>query len=276
MPVELQIGWHNAGLALPFLDAGCQAWPAIIEDHVMPDQTTVSVVLLDRRVRVAVLESPDFRKIPWPTNAAASARILIAFSGTYIESENETGIPGLVPNDGVSPWLAKHYAYDPRARLPVPYIGYIPSIRGVWVTADSGLFVEVGPSPLGVSGSKSEFYEVAGDVAAEFFDRAGIDRPPARPTGPGSPGRTGPLDFEDLAESLLRRSKRLSYQLVRMMANRTTATFQEVMEEVYSGDREEATVRTLVNRTNNELARLKSRLHFSTKDARVIRHIDPA
>ena len=105
---------------------------------------------------------------------------------------------------------------------------------------------------------------------------------------PGPPGHAGNgflktersfgtsgIDFESLAEILLRCGDRLPSQLVRFMKDRTVATFQDVMHNVYGGDRAEGTVRTLINRTNNALNELKSRLRFSTKICRVIRHVDP-
>ncbi len=83
------------------------------------------------------------------------------------------------------------------------------------------------------------------------------------------------IDFDALAETLLRSGKVLTSKLVKFMKNRSTATFQEVMDGVHGGERSSEAIRTLVNRTNNALHCLESRLTFSTKDEQVIRDIAP-
>jgi hypothetical protein len=81
------------------------------------------------------------------------------------------------------------------------------------------------------------------------------------------------LDFDTLAEALLRLKQVLPSKLVRFMKDHSTATFQDVMDQVHGRDRSEEAIRSLDNRTNNLLHDQKSRLSFSTKDCRVIRHI---
>jgi hypothetical protein len=83
------------------------------------------------------------------------------------------------------------------------------------------------------------------------------------------------IDFEGLAETLLRKKHILASKLVKFMKDRTVATFQDVMDNVYGGERDASTVRTLINRANNALYGLESRLRFSTQDCQVIRHVDP-
>ena len=90
--------------------------------------------------------------------------------------------------------------------------------------------------------------------------------------------RTGvgpPIDFDALAESLLRKRYALPSLLVRFMKDRSTATFQDVIDSVHGGNREDGSIRTLVNRTNNLLSEQKSLLRFSTRACQVIRHIAP-
>jgi hypothetical protein len=60
------------------------------------------------------------------------------------------------------------------------------------------------------------------------------------------------------------------------MKGRTSASFEEVMEGVCGGEREESSIRALVNRTNTALHDLEPRLSFTTPDCRVLRHIKPA
>jgi hypothetical protein len=83
------------------------------------------------------------------------------------------------------------------------------------------------------------------------------------------------IDFNALAEALLRNGHMLSSKLVEFMTNRSNVTFQEVMDTVHGNERNATTIRTLVNRTNNALHALKSRLRFSTRASKVLRHIDP-
>jgi hypothetical protein len=80
-------------------------------------------------------------------------------------------------------------------------------------------------------------------------------------------------DFDFLAETLLRSGQALPSKLVRFMKDHSTATFQEVMDQVHGGERTEGAIRSLVNRTNNLLRDQKSLLSFSTKRCQVIRHI---
>jgi len=104
-----------------------------------------------------------------------------------------------------------------------------------------------------------------GEKSTREADR---DKSPVLPPKPG-------IDFDAVAEALLRKNAVLASKLVKFMASRTTATFQDVIDKVHGEDREEGTVRTLVTRTNNALHSLESRLKFKTRDCQVIRHIDP-
>ena len=102
-------------------------------------------------------------------------------------------------------------------------------------------------------------------------ERDSAPHPKVRNNLPEAP----PIDFDAVAESLLREKQAAPSRLVKFMKDRSVATFQDVMDEVCGGERRETTVRTLVNRTNNHLHDLKSRLSFSTKDSQVIRDIAP-
>jgi len=92
--------------------------------------------------------------------------------------------------------------------------------------------------------------------------------------GTGRSSEATGIDFDALAETLLRNGQALPSELVKFMKDRTIATFQDVMDQVHGGERNEGTVRTLCNRTNNALHGLESRLRFSTKNCQVIRHVD--
>ncbi len=157
--------------------------------------------------------------------------------------------------------------------------------------ADAERFIETEGKPPGRPCSE---YHSAAEWLQESARAIRLSEPKALPagvsdpTGPpaaGSPDRNGPagsaslpglIDFDALAEALLRRNERNASRLVKVMSSRTMATFQDIVEEVFGDDRADGTVRTMVNRTNLALQEVKSRLHFSTKNSYVIRHIDPA
>jgi hypothetical protein len=84
------------------------------------------------------------------------------------------------------------------------------------------------------------------------------------------------IDFDALFETLLRDNKHTSAKLIRFMKNKTIASFQDVMDGAFGKNLAESTLRSYVNRANNDLHELKSRLWFDTKQSHVIRHIDPA
>jgi hypothetical protein len=105
------------------------------------------------------------------------------------------------------------------------------------------------------------------------------------PGGPTPPPRGGEqdaatakadIDFDALFEALLRANKHTSAKLVLFMKHRTIATFQEVMDQAFGKELEESTLRSYANRATNDLRGLESRLWFETKEAQVIRHVDPA
>jgi hypothetical protein len=114
------------------------------------------------------------------------------------------------------------------------------------------------------------------DKHAEQSDPVTLDKAAAQPSREDqqTPPRPNPdIDFNAVAEALLRLNQRISSKLVAFMKDRSTATFQEVMDQVHGGERSGEAIRSLVNRTNNLLHDQESRLTFSTKDSQVIRHI---
>jgi integrase len=102
---------------------------------------------------------------------------------------------------------------------------------------------------------------------------AGVDEQ-AGESGPGS-GAGSDIDFDGLAEALLRQGHRLASRLVRLMKDRMAASFEDVMDKVSEGRRAESSIRAMVNRTNNALFDLEPRLSFTTPDRQVLRHIKP-
>ncbi len=92
---------------------------------------------------------------------------------------------------------------------------------------------------------------------------------------PKAPAHRNGIDYDALADSLLRSKHALASKLVKFMKDRSTATFQEVIDEVHGGERTSEATRSLINRTNNHLHELNSRLSFSTKAEHIIRHIAP-
>jgi hypothetical protein len=80
------------------------------------------------------------------------------------------------------------------------------------------------------------------------------------------------IDYEGIAETLLRQGQRLSWRLVLFMRDRTAASFEDVEDRVFGGEREDSSIRSLVNRTNNALYGLEPRLSFTAPDRRVLNH----
>jgi hypothetical protein len=81
------------------------------------------------------------------------------------------------------------------------------------------------------------------------------------------------IDFDALTESLLRKNHVHASKLVRLMRDRATAPFQDVADQVHGREVSDEAVRSMVNRVNNKLHDLESRLRFRTKDSHVIREI---
>jgi hypothetical protein len=92
---------------------------------------------------------------------------------------------------------------------------------------------------------------------------------PARRADPG-------IDFDALYEwlAMKERQPRLAI-LVRFMKDRETATFQDIIDGAYFGERKESTIRSYASLTTKYLGGIKSKLWFSTTQAHVVRHIDP-
>jgi hypothetical protein len=86
-------------------------------------------------------------------------------------------------------------------------------------------------------------------------------------------GRRESIDFDSLAEKLLLQNQGQPSKLVKFMKDKSTATFDEVLKQVFGGQRKDSTIRSLVTRTNNLLHELERRLSFRTKDSHVIRKI---
>jgi hypothetical protein len=118
---------------------------------------------------------------------------------------------------------------------------------------------------------------------------AGVDNEcPDAPETPGdSPGPLAPpsaaseIDFEAIAIALAKKNQRGPSKLVSYMSAKQSAQLDYVLYECTNGNTREA-VKSLVNRTNNELLELKgplksmaSRLKFRISDALVFRDIKP-
>ncbi len=130
-----------------------------------------------------------------------------------------------------------------------------------------------------LTGQQAASWYLSNEYEPPDWLRIVIGDDPSQSAGPpGSgldlPAKPQPVDFDALAEALLRERQVRAASLVKFMKDRSTATFQDVMDKVHGGDRSEGTIRALVNRTNNLMQDQKSRLSFSTKSSQVIRHID--
>jgi integrase len=78
------------------------------------------------------------------------------------------------------------------------------------------------------------------------------------------------IDFDKTVSLLESANHRRPATLVQFMRNRDSAPFEDVMDQVYGGQREDVTIRVLVNRTNNALSGLGSPLRFETQDRSVL------
>jgi hypothetical protein len=105
-------------------------------------------------------------------------------------------------------------------------------------------------------------------------DRPEDDRPVGAVVLPAGSGSD--IDYDGIAETLLRRGRRLSSRLVGFMRDRTAASFEDVEDRVFEGTREDPSIRCFVNRTNTDLHGLEPRLSFTTLDRRILKHIKPA
>jgi hypothetical protein len=83
------------------------------------------------------------------------------------------------------------------------------------------------------------------------------------------------INYQALAAALLRENQAMPSKLVTFMADKDIASFQEVMDEVHGCEVKDASIRTLVNRTNNLLCNHKCCLSFSTCASQVVRHTPP-
>jgi hypothetical protein len=91
------------------------------------------------------------------------------------------------------------------------------------------------------------------------------------------PAESGPdIDYDGIAEALLRQGQRRSSRLVRFMRDRTAASFEDVEDPVFDGTVAESSIRSYVNRTNNALHHLEPRLSFTSADRRVLKHVKAA
>jgi len=103
---------------------------------------------------------------------------------------------------------------------------------------------------------------------------ASIGRSEASPGRPATDG--APIDFEDLAARMRKAKKRNSAMLVEYMADRTQATTGEVADRVHGdGNASLDAIRKNVERTNDFLAEIGSRLSFRFVSERVFREISP-
>jgi hypothetical protein len=112
----------------------------------------------------------------------------------------------------------------------------------------------------------------------------GLEQPPTGIVGygapPAPPVRIQPpqpaIDFDALFEALLTSGCVTSAKLVRFMKDRSLATFQEVMDEAFGKELADSTLRSYANRATRDLRGLESRLWFETREAHIVRRIDPA
>lgn len=171
---------------------------------------------------------------------------------------------------------------------PCPYVVDLYRNRAtglLFVRASTGLgLFSVGERP-------AAFFEVGRDALAEMFDALDIDADSRRrwtePAAP-LPYEAPPVveikshegeetDYEALADRLLRDRHAKPAALVRFMATRRTASYEDIGDELYGdgGPPNETTIRTLVCRTNNRLQELRSTLKFRTTGRYVVGTVGP-